>query len=140
MPDNIKRQTIREFIRFAIVGVIATGIHYLVYLLLQQVVYAGVAYTIGYATSFVANLILTARFTFKTQTTIRNSAGFGLAHLCNYLLQMALLYVVLRFGISRAIAPIPVYCIAIPLNFLMVRFVFKHSKNEKNNNSDSLLQ
>lgn len=120
------QQAVCEFIRFAIVGIVATGIHYLVYLLLQQFVPVGVAYTIGYAISFVANFILTARFTFKTKTSVRKGAGFGIAHLCNYLLQMGLLYIMLNMGVNRAIAPIPVYCIAIPLNFLMVRYVFKH--------------
>ena len=72
--------------------------------------------------------MLTSLFTFRTKATVSKGLGFGLAHLCNYLLQMGLLYVVLAAGISTALAPIPVYCISIPLNFLMVRFVFKKIK------------
>ena len=121
----IAHQSIKEFIRFAIVGVIATGIHYLLYFLLQKTMNAGVAFTIGYVVSFIANFVLTSFFTFKTKATIQKGLGFGVAHLCNYLLQLGLLYVMLAIGIERDIAPIPVYCIAIPLNFLMVRFVFK---------------
>lgn len=125
MKDCVSQQTVKEFIRFAIVGVIATGIHYLFYFLLQKTMNAGVAFTIGYVVSFIANFVLTSFFTFKTKATIQRGLGFGMAHLCNYLLQMGLLYVMLAIGVERDIAPIPVYCIAIPLNFLMVRFVFK---------------
>lgn len=123
----VKGQAVREFIRFSLVGIVATGIHYLIYYLLQQTIPAGVAYTIAYAISLVINFILTARFTFKTQATVGKGTGFGLAHLCNYLLQMGLLYIVLATGINRALAPIPVYCISVPLNFLMVRFAFKNN-------------
>lgn len=117
-----------EFIRFGIVGILATGIHYLVYSLVQRLTGAGTAYTVGYVVSFAANFMLTSLFTFRTKATVSKGLGFGLAHLCNYLLQMGLLYVVLAAGISTALAPIPVYCISIPLNFLMVRFVFKKIK------------
>ena len=119
------RQSAREFVRFALVGVIATAIHYLLYFVLQKTMNAGMAYTIGYAVSFVANFLLTSVFTFKVKATIKKGVGFGAAHLCNYLLQMALLYVMLNIGIPRSIAPFPVYCIALPVNFLMVRYVFK---------------
>lgn len=122
------RQSAREFVRFALVGVIATAIHYLLYFVLQKMTNAGMAYTIGYAVSFVANFLLTSVFTFKAKATIKKGVGFGAAHLCNYLLQIGLLYAVLAIGVRRDIAPVPVYCIAIPLNFLMVRFVFKSHK------------
>lgn len=129
LPSNIKnvasQQSVREFVRFAFVGVIATGIHYLLYFVLQKTMNAGIAYTIGYAVSFIANFLLTSLFTFRTKATVKKGIGFGTAHLCNYLLQMGLLYAVLAIGVKQNIAPIPVYCIAIPLNFLMVRFVFK---------------
>ena len=128
MRSVASRQTSKEFMRFAIVGGIATAIHYLLYLVLQNSMNAGIAYTIGYAVSFVVNFLLTSVFTFKAKATVKKGVGFGVAHLCNYLLQMGLLYAVLTIGIRRDIAPVPVYCIAIPLNFLMVRFVFKSHK------------
>lgn len=130
--SNIKstasKQTVKEFVKFAIVGVVATGIHYAIYLILQKAIGTGIAFTIGYAVSFIANFLLTSRFTFKAKATVKKGIGFGTAHLCNYLLQMGLLYAVLAIGVRRDIAPVPVYCIAIPLNFLMVRFVFKSRK------------
>ena len=120
----IAKQTFGEMARFAIVGVVATAIHYLIYWLLQRVINVNVAYTIGYLISFLANYILSARFTFRKKATASNGIGFAGAHMCNYLLQMVLLNLFLWIGVSKQWAPLPVYCIAVPVNFLLVRLVF----------------
>jgi len=121
-----KKEALGEVFRFGIVGVLATAIHYGVYWLLQRWINVNVAFTIGYVVSFVANYLLSAHFTFRQQTSARNGAGFIAAHVCNYCLQLLLLNFFLWLGLSRAVAPIGVYTIAVPINFLMVRFVFKH--------------
>ena len=36
-----------------------------------------------------------------------------------------MLNVFIGIGISERLAPIPVYCIAVPVNFMLVRLVFK---------------
>lgn len=53
-----------EFIRFVMVGVLATALHYGIYFLLQRFINVNIAYTLGYALSFIANFYLTAYFTF----------------------------------------------------------------------------
>ena len=121
---KISRQTIYEILRFGIVGVVATLLHYVIYWILQHWINVNVAYTIGYLISFLANYILSARFTFRKKTTASNGIGFAGAHLCNYLLQMVLLNLFLWIGVSKQWAPLPVYCIAVPVNFLLVRLVF----------------
>ena len=126
-------QKLREFIRFAIVGVLATGIHYGIYLLLlwlydikqDETTYADIAYTIGYVLSFLCNLWLTAHFTFREKLTIKRGGGFALSHIINYLLHIALLSLFLWLGVPNKWAPIPVYCLVIPINFILVRTVFK---------------
>lgn len=121
-PD---RETIGEVLRFAMVGVVATALHYGVYFALYHVMNESVAYTIGYGVSFILNYLLSARFTFKKHTSVRNGAGFAAAHAFNYLLQVSLLNIFFLVGISKPLAPIPVYCIAVPTNFLIVRLVFR---------------
>ncbi len=59
---------------------------------------------------------------------MEKSLGFGGAHLCSYLLHMGLLNLSLWMGIPKPLAPIPVFAIAIPVNFLLVRFVFKRKE------------
>lgn len=119
---------IQEIIKFGIVGVIATIIHYGIYLALNLILVSWIAYSIGYGISFLGNFYLSNRFTFKTKPTIKKGVGFGLSHFINYLLQIILLNIFIKLGISDKYAPIPVLCIAVPINFLMVRFVLK-SKN-----------
>ena len=122
---KISRQTIYEVLRFGIVGVVATALHYVIYWILQHWINVNVAYTIGYFLSFIANYFLSAQFTFREKTTTRNGIGFAGAHLFNYLFQMVLLNLFLWLGVSKALAPLPVYCIAVPVNFILVRTVFK---------------
>nr|WP_302831024.1 GtrA family protein [uncultured Bacteroides sp.] len=114
-----------EFIRFVLVGILATTLHYGVYFLLQWVINVNIAYTLGYAFSFVVNFYLTAYFTFDKKPSWGKAFGFGGAHLVNYLLHIGLLNFFLWVGLSKPFAPIPVFAIAIPVNFVLVRFVFK---------------
>lgn len=114
-----------EIVRFGIVGVAATAIHYGIYLLLKQVMDINISYTIGYLISLACNFFLTAKFTFQTKTSVKRGAGFIASHVVNYFLHLALLNLFVGAGIPSAYAPIPVYCIAIPVNFLLVRTVFR---------------
>ena len=114
-----------EFIRFVMVAILATALHYGIYFLLHRFISVNIAYTLGYALSFIANFYLTAYFTFGKKPSWSKAFGFGGAHLFNYLLHIGLLNTFLWLGLSKALAPIPVFAIAIPVNFLLVRFVFK---------------
>lgn len=122
---QLRRDTFLEMVRFGIVGVVATALHYGVYWLLHGVMNVSVAYTIGYVVSFVANYLLSARFTFRKKRSVKNGIGFAFAHAFNYLLQITLLNLFIWLGVSAVLAPVPVYCVAIPTNFLIVRFVFR---------------
>ena len=104
---------------------------------MENVINVNVAYTVGYALSFVANFYLTAYFTFGQKPSWGKAFGFGGAHLCNYLLHMGLLNLFLYLGLSKPLAPIPVFAIAIPANFLMVKFVFRKKKVEMRTDMDS---
>ena len=117
--------TLREAIRFCIVGVLATIVHYGIYLLLKGVINVSVAYTIGYVISFIGNFVLTNVYTFKTQATAKKGIGFVICHVINYLLHIGLLNVFIWMGVPSSIAPISVYCIVVPVNFLLVRKVVK---------------
>ncbi|MBR1595413.1 MAG: GtrA family protein [Phocaeicola sp.] len=123
-----KKQTIKEILRFGMVGVFATILHYAVYWVLQHFINVNVAYTIGYVVSFISNFYLTSYFTFQTKPSWGKLIGMSGAHLVNYLLHMILLNIALGFGLSKTWAPIPVFAIVIPINFLLVRFVFKNKQ------------
>lgn len=124
------KEAIGEIVRFSVVGVLVTAIHYVVYWLLQLVVNVNIAWTAGYIAGFVVNYYLSAYYIFREKTSVENGAGFGGAHLVNYFLQMVLLNFFIWLGFSAEMAPIGVYAVSIPVNFLLVRFVFKHFKRK----------
>lgn len=114
-----------EVFRFVLVGILATLIHYGIYLILNIFIITWIAYSIGYFISFLFNFYLSSIFTFKSKATIKKGIGFGISHAINYGLHIILLAIFIQIGIPQNYAPIPVYMIAIPVNFLLVRFVFK---------------
>ena len=115
-----------EFVRFGLVGRFCTALHYGIYFLLQLAIEVNVAYTVGYLLSFIANFYLTSYFTFGTAPSWRKLFGMAGAHGVNYLLHMVLLNLFIWIGVRQEFAPLPVFAIAIPVNFILVRFVFKH--------------
>jgi len=117
----------REAVRFGIVGTIATVIHWGIYYLLLWALPCGhnIAYTVGYVLAFCCNMLLSSHFTFKEDLTAIRGLGFALSHLCNYLLHMGFLNLFIWLGIGEKIAPIPTLCLVVPINFVLVRTVFK---------------
>ena len=130
------RRKLGEVLRFGIVGVLATLIQYAVYRGLLLFIPDGVSVaraqflsslcmTAGYGVSFVFNFFASTRFTFKVEANARRGAGFAFSHAVNYLLQMATLNFFLWIGLSKALAPVPMFCICVPVNFVLVRFFLK---------------
>lgn len=128
---KIKKSHVLEIVRFGIVGCIATALHYIIYYILKIWLNLNIAYIIGYVTSFIGNYFLSSYFTFNKKANLKSGIGFSGAHLFNLLFQVLLLNIFTYIGINENIAPIPVYAIAVPVNFLLVRFVFKRFGKDK---------
>lgn len=103
-------------------------------------------YAFGYAVSFIVNYFVSLKWTFKTEGSVSKGAGFAFSHLVNAGAQMVLLNLFRWVGLGRLMAsvatdlfpfavelcpmlgrpesllPLPVFCIVVPMNFLMVRF------------------
>ena len=120
-----RRQQIGEIVRFGIVGGVATLTQYGVYLLMLYAVSPTLSNTIGYAVSFLFNFVASTRYTFKVKTNARHGAGFALSHLINYGLQIVMLHLFMALGFSEKLAPVPMFCVCVPINFLLVRFFLK---------------
>lgn len=118
-------EKLKEMIRFGIVGVVATLIQYAVYYLLLPYMDERLALTVGYVVSFCCNYIMTTRFTFHVKANTRNASGFALSHIVNWGLQVVSLSFFIWLGIPKEWAPIPMYIVCVPVNFLMVRFFVK---------------
>ena len=114
-----------EFIKFSIVGCIALIILYAIYYTLLSSVGHNTAYSIGYVISFVCNYILTLKFTFKTNASKNNCVGFVFSHFVNYIIQVGALNFFIYLGMPKQLAPIPVFAICVPINFVLVRIFMK---------------
>lgn len=134
LKSFLNKTNIYEFLRFCFVGVLATGIHYGIYLLLIKTIlqegniWINIAYLIGFICSWLCNLWMTAKITFKTNVSLKRGVGFAVTHGINYLLHLLFLNIFIAIGITEQFAPIPVYCCVVPINFILVRTVFKSHK------------
>lgn len=117
-----KNDKLFQFLKFGVVGVIATGIHYGTYLILGYRFSANYnfSYTIGYLISFIFNFYASNLFTFKTSPNLSNGIKFLGAHCFNYLIHVVLLNLLVCLGISLNIAPLLVFPVAIIINFIIV--------------------
>ena len=113
-----------RIVRFGVTGALSTGLHYCAYLLALLVFNATLSYTIGYGVGLIFNYFMTTRFTFKEQATKKNAAGFLGSHIINYLLEIGLLNLLMHFGVGKALAGIMTLVMIVPVNFLLLRFVF----------------
>lgn len=119
------REKFRQIVRFGLVGTLSSAIHYGVYCLLLQATNPNISFTGGYAVALICNYFLTTFFTFRSQPSPANAAGFSLSHIVNYLLEIGLLNLFLFLNVGELLAPILVMVIVVPVNFLILHFVYK---------------
>ena len=106
------KQTGGEFARFFVVGVGATLLHLLVYILLNwlfgvteaDALGITLTYAAGYAVSFVANYIVSLRWTFKTDGSVSKGLGFAFSHLVNAGMHLGLLNLFRAIGAGDALS------------------------------------
>lgn len=130
------RGKLGEVVRFGIVGVAATLLQYAIYWALIQFIgddasvtrqhfLTSMSMTVGYVLSFIFNFFASTHFTFRVKANAKRGAGFLFSHVVNYCLQMLTLNFFLLVGVPKTWAPIPMFCICVPVNFLLVRFFLK---------------
>ena len=71
------------------------------------------------------------RYTFRVKANASRGAGFALSHVVNFLLQMTTLNLFIWLGVSRELAPVPMFCVCVPVNFILVRFFLKKEWRKK---------
>lgn len=115
------------FIRFCIVGVIATLIDATIFYLVNDIASYQIALISGYIISLIANYFMTVLWTFKVRPTARNALGVLLAHLFNlFIVRMSLMFLFVDVMlINEKLAYIPTLLISMITNFLVVRLVVR---------------
>jgi len=127
----IQRLYKSPFIRFAAVGAVATGINYATYTLLIlhfDELLPEVAYVAAFCVSVSCNFVLSSYFTFGVAPTWERAAKFLTAHLINLVNELLLLRLWLWIGVPKLYAPLCVFAVAFPVNYLMVRLAMRGRK------------
>lgn len=122
---NSHRQKLGEIIRFGITGVVSTIVTYAVYFILLFCLNPTVSFTIAYLIAMAVNYLLTTYFTFKVKANKKNAGGFVVSNIVNYVLCTLFLNMFIFLGVMEKYAPIPMYMVCIPINYLLVRSVMK---------------
>lgn len=113
------------------------------------------SYAFGYIVSFLGNYIASLRWTFRTGGSLSKGAGFAFSHAINAALHFLLLNLFMRIDLGSTMAgalhtctpwlterfpllarpdtllPLPVFIIAVPVNFLLVRFFLTRGDEKK---------
>lgn len=144
---NLKRfinsdRRISEILRFGIVGGFATLLQYGIYVVFVDAVgvKAVPSTLISYAISFIANFFLSSYFTFHTRPDASKGIGFTLSHLVNMGMQTGLVAIFQQL-VGKTLALLPALAICIPINYMLVRYVFTHDifkKNKVQSNKENL--
>ena len=119
------RDKIGEILRFGLTGVVSTLATYLFYYIFLNWLNPTISFTLAYLIAMVINYLMTTSFTFKVKANKKNAFGFVVSNAINYLLCALFLNFFIWMGVLEQLAPIPMYMVCIPINFLIVRYVMK---------------
>lgn len=116
-----------EFIKFCIVGVLATLIDLVIFYTVKPFIIYQVAIVLSYCISLVFNYYLTIHWTFKVQKSLKNLIGIVAAHLINlFVVRMGLMYFFVDiYVIGENFAYLPTLAISVVINFFMIKIVVK---------------
>lgn len=115
--------------RFLAGGVLNTGITYLLYLGLLQLVSYRIAYSAAFVTGILISYGLNAVFVFRARITIGSLIRFPLIYLAQYLIGIVLVVTLVELaGVAAWIAPIFAIVVTVPLTFVLSRALFSSDK------------
>ncbi|WP_040285083.1 GtrA family protein [Sporosarcina koreensis] len=119
---------VREFISFAVVGVINTATYYAFYLLGLKGL--GLAYMIAHFgavfLSMVISFFLNSYVTYKVKPTLKKFLIYPVTQLVNIVVTAVLLYLLVDgLGMSSTIAPLAALIITVPVTFVVTGKVLK---------------
>ena len=128
---HIDKKHCLEVIKFGIVGTIAMLIHYGIYYILLPLMDKNIAYSIGYFLSFLCNFLMSSYITFNVKPSWKRFFRFLGSHGINYFIYLGLFNFFIWVGIPVRYAPLPVYLIAVPISFLLVRYALILGKKKQ---------
>lgn len=123
--NNKAKERLREIVRFCITGGVSTLTSYLFYYIFLSWFSLTLSFTLSYLIAMAVNYLMTTTFTFKVKANVRNGMGFILSNAINYGLCALFLNIFIWLGVSKKLAPLPMYALCVPINYFIVRLVMK---------------
>ena len=110
----------RPLIRFALVGVLNTGVYYVTYLLLVPIAPYFVAHVLAWFISITFSFLMNCRFTYHVAPTWKRYLLFPVSNLPNILFtSVGVVGLVELLHVNVRIAPLVAGICAIPLSYLL---------------------
>lgn len=126
---KIKNKSYRlEFIKFIVVGFINTFSNYIFYLLFMNIclIQYKMSYILGYILSLVGSYFMNTYFTYKERFKIKTFLLFPLTYIPNFIIQFVGVILLIDYmSINDAIAPLITTVVAMPITFIVMRYVIK---------------
>ncbi|MCF0180234.1 MAG: GtrA family protein [Bacteroidales bacterium] len=118
---------VREFVRYCIVGVLATIIDMAIFYSMKLIVHYNIALISGYCLSLIFNYFMTVYWTFSTKSSARNLIGVVSAHMINlFVVRMGLMWLFVNLvGLESGIAFLPTIVVSVFVNFFVLRAFVK---------------
>ena len=122
----------RRIVLFSAVGVVNTGVYYVLYLLLRLVMPYLVAHLVATGIAMCGSYLMNCYVTFKTRPRWRTFLLYPLSNLANVVITtVGMRLAVGTGGLDERIAPLPVALLAIPITFVLTHYILvghRHSR------------
>ncbi len=117
-------RAVAQALRFLLIGGSNTIATFLLFVALQQVLEARVAYTISYAAGLAYTTVMTPRFVFRSEARFFALARFVAWYLCMYVLGLLIVHVTRDEWHSAWITAACTFAATAPLTFFIGRRLF----------------
>lgn len=121
-----------EFIKFCIVGMIATAIDTVLFYIFRLYFNYQLALVLSYMISLSANYFLTVCWTFNSKPNRQNGVGVVSCHLFNlFVVRMGLMwFFVNQMAWDDKFAYIPTLIISVITNYFIIKYVIKRTSSK----------
>jgi len=109
---------------FVIMGGLNTFLGFGIYLLLEQVINYGLAYTVTYIFGIFMSYYFNARFVFRQPMRLKSLIRYPAVYVVQYLVGLVLLYIFVEvLHLDASLAPLPTTLITLPITFILSRTI-----------------
>lgn len=110
--------------RFGVVGLVNTGVYFLLYVLILRVAPYLVAHLAAALVSMVGSYFLNCFFTFRTHPTLGTFLLFPLSNVTNFAVTSIGLYLLVGvLHLNKIVSPLLAASVAVPITFLVARAI-----------------